>query len=149
MPSNSKVIAATLLVFTGIFYVMFYCMASLASGSFSLKPFNKRMPFDFNQCCFTTPAKHAHSFAMITTFLLSCVIFMLQLKEKLWDYVLSLIIIHVLVSSIVMQEFPRNWEWWTLLVSSGGVSILVGESFIYVRYKKNKNRTDKDKDPCT
>ena len=48
-----------------------------------------------------------------------------------WDYALSMIIIHAIVSIAVSGEFPTNWIWWvTVLPLAAGVS-LASEYSVY------------------
>lgn len=43
--------------------------------------------------------------------------------KRLWDYIASVCIIHVILSCVVSLDGPAEWEWWVTLVPSVAAGI--------------------------
>ncbi|XP_019484381.1 PREDICTED: transmembrane protein 244 [Hipposideros armiger] len=50
--------------------------------------------------------------SMEVTYFVCGLVFILVVEEWVWDYAISVIILHVAITSTVMLEFPLTSHWW-------------------------------------
>ncbi|XP_014668578.1 PREDICTED: transmembrane protein 244-like isoform X1 [Priapulus caudatus] len=121
----------------GAFYIIYYCVGSLAFGAYSLQHFDGKIPFDFNtwvdymECCKGyTSSELVNLISLMLTYFVLPFVLVTFIRHALWDYILTVTTIHVAVSSLVMLEFPLNWNWWASLGIASLFCICIGESLL-------------------
>ncbi|KAI9533325.1 hypothetical protein NQZ68_025719, partial [Dissostichus eleginoides] len=99
-----------------IFYSLFYMIGSVCFGAFRLDNFDGLIPFDFK----TEPAESNSKYlvnllSLELTYFCSGLLFAAVVKRRVWDYALTVTLLHVIITSLVMLEFPTVWQWWLAL----------------------------------
>ncbi|XP_014668579.1 PREDICTED: transmembrane protein 244-like isoform X2 [Priapulus caudatus] len=87
----------------GAFYIIYYCVGSLA---------------------------FVNLISLMLTYFVLPFVLVTFIRHALWDYILTVTTIHVAVSSLVMLEFPLNWNWWASLGIASLFCICIGESLL-------------------
>nr|XP_013814365.1 PREDICTED: transmembrane protein 244 [Apteryx mantelli mantelli] len=71
------------------------------------------------------------------TFFICGLLFALVVEEWVWDYAVTVTIIHIIITSVVMSEFPLMLHWW-LALGSGVISMICGGQILaYCLFKDN------------
>ncbi|XP_054903775.1 transmembrane protein 244-like isoform X3 [Poeciliopsis prolifica] len=81
-----------------------------------LDQFDGLIPFDFK----TEPAESNSKYlvnllSLELTYFCSGILFAAVVKRRVWDYALTVTLLHVMITSLVMLEFPTVWQWWLAL----------------------------------
>ncbi|CAM9576282.1 putative transmembrane protein 244 isoform X2 [Lampetra fluviatilis] len=115
-----------------IFYSAFYTVSSLCLGVFRMDKFDGLMPFDFNEPPSLKPSYIAILISTEVTFLLSGLLFAIVVRGWLWDYAVSVTVVHIITTCIVSLSFPLVWHWWAaigcglvLMATSGQLMALI------------------------
>ncbi|KAJ8373215.1 hypothetical protein AAFF_G00267070 [Aldrovandia affinis] len=116
--TDTKTILLRLGLCLVIFYTLYFMIGSVCFGAFRLEDFDGLIPFDFR----TEPTESSTKYlvnllSMELTFFCSGVLFAAVVKRCVWDYGLTVTLVHVLLTSTVMREFPLMWQWWLVLCS--------------------------------
>ncbi|KPP77526.1 transmembrane protein 244-like [Scleropages formosus] len=115
-----------------IFYTLYYMIGSVCFGAFRLDNFDGLIPFDFKIELTESNSKYlVNLLSMELTFFSSGLLFAAVVKRWVWDYALTVTVFHVLLTSIVMQEFPLVWQWWLALGSGLFLMICNGQLIAY------------------
>ncbi|XP_069479112.1 putative transmembrane protein 244 isoform X4 [Ambystoma mexicanum] len=61
--------------------------------------------------------------SMELTYFTCGLLFAAVVKRWVWDYAITVTVIHVAVTSAVMMEFPQIWQWW--LAIGCGVFLMI------------------------
>ncbi|XP_004587376.1 transmembrane protein 244 [Ochotona princeps] len=112
----SKVVLKNLLICVILFYTVYYVCLSLCCLTLKFYELDVLAPFDFK----TTPSWHSTNYKVLlvsteVTYFLCGLLFVLVVEEWLWDYAISVTILHVAITSAVMLEFPWTSHWWAAL----------------------------------
>ncbi|XP_078722695.1 putative transmembrane protein 244 isoform X1 [Lampetra fluviatilis] len=83
-----------------IFYSAFYTVSSLCLGVFRMDKFDGLMPFDFNEPPSLKPSYIAILISTEVTFLLSGLLFAIVVRGWLWDYAVSVTVVHIITTCI-------------------------------------------------
>ena len=44
---------------------------------------------------------------------------------RIWDYLVSLSLVHFAISCLAMLQFPTDWAWWvTIILATGGAMLI-------------------------
>uniref|UniRef100_A0A9L0IQH1 Transmembrane protein 244 n=1 Tax=Equus asinus TaxID=9793 RepID=A0A9L0IQH1_EQUAS len=110
----SKVVLQNLLICVILFYAVYY--AVLGMGCMTLKDLDVLAPFDFK----TNPSWLNTNYKVLlvsteVTYFVCGFLFVLVVEEWVWDYAISVTILHVAITSTVMLEFPLTSHWWAAL----------------------------------
>ncbi|XP_043973158.1 transmembrane protein 244-like [Gambusia affinis] len=129
---DSKTVLLNLLLCLLIFYSLFYMIGSVCFGAFRLDQFDGLIPFDFK----TEPAESNSKYlvnllSLELTYFCSGILFAAVVKRRVWDYALTVTLLHVIITSLVMLEFPTVWQWWLALVSGLFLMICNGQLIAY------------------
>ncbi|MGB0175830.1 MAG: fluoride efflux transporter CrcB, partial [Owenweeksia sp.] len=46
------------------------------------------------------------------------------LEQRLWDYSLTVMFIHIILTCLATLAFPTNWQWWLAVFIGGGLGSL-------------------------
>ncbi|XP_061109214.1 putative transmembrane protein 244 isoform X1 [Conger conger] len=126
--ADSKTVLLRLGLCVLIFYTLYYMVASVCFGAFRLQHFDGLIPFDFRTEPTESSAKYlVNLLSMELTFFCSGLLFAAVVQRWVWDYALTVTLVHVLLTCAVMQEFPVIWQWWLALGSGLFLMICNGQ----------------------
>ncbi|XP_005389357.1 PREDICTED: transmembrane protein 244 [Chinchilla lanigera] len=127
--SPSQVILQNLLFCVILFYTVYYASLSLCSLTLKVYELDVLAPFDFktNPSWLDTNYK-VLLFSTEVTYFFCGLLFALIVEEWVWDYAISVTVLHVLVTSAVMLEFPSTSHWWAAL---GMLELLCLDALMY------------------
>uniref|UniRef100_A0AAY5KM08 Transmembrane protein 244 n=1 Tax=Esox lucius TaxID=8010 RepID=A0AAY5KM08_ESOLU len=115
--ADTRTVLVHLLLCLVIFYSVYYMIGSVCFGAFRLEHFDGLIPFDFK----TEPTNLESNskylvnlLSMELTYFCSGLLFAAVVRW-VWDYALTVTLLHVLLTSLVMLEFPLVWQWWLAL----------------------------------
>ncbi|XP_041358077.1 uncharacterized protein LOC121374975 isoform X2 [Gigantopelta aegis] len=107
----------------GVFYAVYYAVGSLCFAGFKLQFFDGKIPFDFlswidlSLCCVKyTSEQIVNLLSMLLSFSICGFIYGILVPNWIWDYAVTVTIIHILMCCLVMLNFPLNWSWWVCLM---------------------------------
>ncbi|XP_019375842.1 PREDICTED: transmembrane protein 244 isoform X1 [Gavialis gangeticus] len=95
-------------------------------------------PFDFK----TNPSWINPNYLVLLvsleiTYFICGLLFALVVEEWVWDYAITVTVIHIIITSFVMSEFPLMLHWW-LALGAGLISMICGgEILAYCLFKDN------------
>ncbi|KAJ7373866.1 hypothetical protein OS493_009188 [Desmophyllum pertusum] len=142
MAEDTRVICCNLCIVLPLFFIVYYMAASLLSGAFKISDFDGKTPFDFKNCCSIKDNKNLVTLlSMLLTYIITTVIIIIFLRKKVWDYAITLGLVHLVLSCAVMQAFPTNWEWWIAFLSSVLFMAVLGELVIRCFFKENSGNS--------
>ncbi|KAI3361026.1 hypothetical protein L3Q82_013225, partial [Scortum barcoo] len=138
-----------------IFYSLFYMIGSVCFGAFSgcwqqfyllslpsfrLDHFDGLIPFDFK----TEPAESNSKYlvnllSLELTYFCSGLLFATVVRRRVWDYAVTITLVHVMITSLVMLEFPMVWQWWLALGSGLFLMICNGQLIAYFTCQSEQN----------
>uniref|UniRef100_U3KN13 Transmembrane protein 244 n=1 Tax=Oryctolagus cuniculus TaxID=9986 RepID=U3KN13_RABIT len=112
----TKVVLQNLLICVILFYTVYYVSLSLCCLTLKVCELDVLAPFDFK----TTPSwLNTHYKVLLVstevTYFVCGLLFVPVVEEWLWDYAISVTILHVAITSAVMLEFPLTSHWWAAL----------------------------------
>ncbi|XP_076463326.1 putative transmembrane protein 244 [Babylonia areolata] len=125
------------------FYAAYYIISSLCFALYRLDHFDGKIPFDFEtwlkipDCCVHLSAEETVNFiSMEVSFAVSGVVFAVVVRERVWDYALTVTVVHTALSCLVMLNFPLNWSWWVCYAVALVLMVVIGELVaVVVRWK--------------
>ncbi|XP_057691159.1 transmembrane protein 244-like [Corythoichthys intestinalis] len=113
---DSKTVVFNLLLCLLIFYALFYMIASVCFGAFRLDNFDGRIPFDFKTKLEDSTSKYlVNLLSLELTYFCCGLLFAAVVKKRVWDYAFTVTLLHIIITSLVMLEFPLTWQWWLAL----------------------------------
>uniref|UniRef100_A0A8D2JKR0 Transmembrane protein 244 n=1 Tax=Sciurus vulgaris TaxID=55149 RepID=A0A8D2JKR0_SCIVU len=112
----SKVVLQNLLTCLILFYTVYYVSLSMCCLTLQVYELDVLAPFDFK----TNPSWHDTNYKVLlfsteVTYFVCGLLFVLVVEEWVWDYAISVTILHVAITSTVMLEFPLTSHWWAAL----------------------------------
>ncbi|XP_040305170.1 putative transmembrane protein 244 [Herpailurus yagouaroundi] len=134
----SKVVLQNLLICVILFYTVYYAVLGMCCMMLKVYELDVLAPFDFK----TNPSWLNTNYKVLlistqVTYLVCGLLFVLVVEEWVWDYAISVTILHVAITSTVMLEFPLTSHWWAAL-GSGLISMICGgQAFAYCLFKDN------------
>ncbi|XP_016893716.1 transmembrane protein 244-like isoform X2 [Cynoglossus semilaevis] len=98
---DSKTVLLNLLLCLLIFYSLFYMIGSVCFGAFRMDHFDGLIPFDFK----TEPADSNSKYlvnllSLELTFFCSGLLFAAVVRRRVWDYALTVTLLHVGITSL-------------------------------------------------
>lgn len=129
---DSKTVFFNLLLCLLIFYCLFYMIGSVCFGAFRLNKFDGLIPFDFKSEPNESNSNYLVNLVSLElTYFCSGILFAAVVKRRVWDYALTVTLLHVLITSLVMMEFPLVWQWWLALGCGLFLMICNGQLIAY------------------
>ncbi|XP_070317702.1 putative transmembrane protein 244 [Odocoileus virginianus] len=112
----SKVVWRNLLVCVILFYAVYYVVLGVCCVMLKVYELNVLAPFDFK----TNPSWLNTNYKVLlvsteVTYFVCGLLFVLVVEEWVWDYGISVTILHVAITSTVTLEFPLTSHWWAAL----------------------------------
>ncbi|XP_075764922.1 putative transmembrane protein 244 isoform X1 [Pelodiscus sinensis] len=140
--SGIKTILIHLLLCLVTFYTVYYMIGSICSGAFRLDTFDGLIPFEFNtEPSHSNPKYLVNLLSMELTYFASSLLFAILLKRWLWDYAITVTLVHVALTSVVMKQFPLVWHWWLALGSGLFIMICNGHLVTHFACSDSSNLT--------
>ncbi|XP_006005440.1 transmembrane protein 244 isoform X2 [Latimeria chalumnae] len=107
-------------------------IGSVCFGAFGLDNFDGLIPFDFK----TEPSQSNSRYlvnllSMELTYFTSGLLFAAVVKRWVWDYAITVTLIHIALTFAVMTEFPLVWQWWLAIGSGLFLMICNGQLVAY------------------
>uniref|UniRef100_A0ABM5G5N8 Transmembrane protein 244 n=1 Tax=Pogona vitticeps TaxID=103695 RepID=A0ABM5G5N8_9SAUR len=136
--AETKVVLCNLLACVVIFYSVYYVVLCCCFTAFRLQMLDGLAPFDFKTApSWINPYYLVLLMSVEITYFVSGLLFVLVVEEWVWDYAITVTIIHIMITSVVMSEFPWMFHWWAAL-GSGLVSMVCGgQCLAYYLFKDN------------
>ncbi|XP_054850556.1 transmembrane protein 244 [Eublepharis macularius] len=136
--AETKVILLNLLICVIIFYSVYYVVLCICFTAFRLQMLDGLAPFDFK----TNPSWLNPNYLVLLvsleiTYFMSALLFVLVVEEWVWDYAITVTVIHIAITTAVKSEFPMMLHWWVALGSGLISMICVGQSLAYYLFKDN------------
>ncbi|XP_052640264.1 transmembrane protein 244 isoform X1 [Harpia harpyja] len=142
--AETKVVLVNLLICVVVFYTVYYVVLSVCFAVFKIKMLDGLGPFDFKTSpSWINPYYLVLVISLEITFFICGLLFALVVEEWVWDYAVTVTIIHITITSVVMSEFPLMLHWWLALViyflsGSGVISMTCGGQILaYCLFKDN------------
>ncbi|KTG03223.1 hypothetical protein cypCar_00025739, partial [Cyprinus carpio] len=116
------------------FYSLYYIVVSLCIGILRVEEVDSLLaPFDYTtQPSWQSPKYLVSVISTEVTYVLGGLIFVWIVEECVWDYAITVTLLHVALTVAVMADFPSTEHWW----------IALGESRAVVRPKLRRNFPD-------
>ncbi|XP_006813806.1 putative transmembrane protein 244 [Saccoglossus kowalevskii] len=137
------------------FYCAFYFTATVVFGAFRLQKFDGTIPFHyesfddkfyqlvpFNQSAWTSQPFLSDIIALESTYFISTWVYIAYLDSWLWDYALTVTVIHCAIVCAVNVTFPLIWEWWVCVCIGLIFMMVVGESIKACVRQRKKGKFD-------
>uniref|UniRef100_A0A3P8P3T5 Transmembrane protein 244 n=1 Tax=Astatotilapia calliptera TaxID=8154 RepID=A0A3P8P3T5_ASTCA len=97
-----------------------------------LDHFDGLIPFDFKTEPTESNSKYlVNLLSLELTYFCSGLLFAAVVRRRVWDYALTVTLVHVMITSLVMLEFPTVWQWWLALGSGLFLMICNGQLIAY------------------
>eukprot|EP00062_Callorhinchus_milii_P013975 gi/632962759/ref/XP_007897498.1/ PREDICTED: transmembrane protein 244 [Callorhinchus milii] len=136
--TDIKIILLQLLICLVTFYGVYYAVGSICFETFRLDTFDVLIPFDFK----TEPSWLSKRYLVNlvsteVTFFTCGLLFAGVVKEWVWDYAITITLVHIAVTSAVMAEFPCVWHWWLAVGCGLLIMICSGQLLAHFAFKDN------------
>ncbi|KAM4772846.1 putative transmembrane protein 244 [Rhinophrynus dorsalis] len=136
--SETKIVLQNMFICGTVFYTVYYLLHTICFKVFGLNSFDELGPFDFK----TTPSwlnkKYlANIISLEATYIFCGPIFVFVVEEWIWDYACTVTVIHVIITAIVMLEFPLAAHWWMALGTGLTIMICEGQILAYLLFRNN------------
>ncbi|KAK1171572.1 transmembrane protein 244 [Acipenser oxyrinchus oxyrinchus] len=137
--ADIKTVFLNLLMCVVIFYAVYFIAVSLCIGGFRIEDIDSLLaPFDFKTSPSWTNSKYVvNLISAEVTFFISGLMFALIVEEWVWDYAITVTLIHVGLTTVVMSEFPSADHWWISIGSGLSVMAFGGQLLAYKLFKNN------------
>lgn len=127
----TKTILKNLGIIITLFYVTFYLLCLITLSGFKVNVKHVGMgPFDWKHCGFSDGRDIAGWLSLVLNFGVFgsfLVFFVARCSSRSWDYVITLGILHWILTMIVSRSFPTNWIWWVSLIVAVIISTVLAE----------------------
>nr|XP_060611046.1 putative transmembrane protein 244 [Anolis sagrei ordinatus] len=136
--AETKVVLLNLLICVIIFYLVYYVVLCICFTTFRLQMLDGLAPFDFKtKPSWINPYYLVLLVSLEITYFISGLLYVLVVEEWVWDYAITVTIIHIAVTSAVMSEFPLMMHWWAAL-GLGLISMICGgQCLAYYLFRDN------------
>ncbi|KAK2516496.1 hypothetical protein Q9233_013621 [Columba guinea] len=115
-----QVVLVNLLICMVVFYTVYYVVLSVCFAVFKIKMLDGLAPFDFKtNPSWINPYYLVLVISLEITFFICGLLFALVVEEWVWDYAVTVTIVHIIITSVVMSEFPLMLHWWLALGGTG------------------------------
>ncbi|XP_028997090.1 transmembrane protein 244 isoform X3 [Betta splendens] len=101
------------------FYSLYYIAVSLCIGLLRVHEINSLLaPFDYTtQPSWQNPKYLVGVISTEVTYILGGLVFAWIVEEWVWDYAITVTLLHVAMTVAVMSDFPSAEHWWIALDS--------------------------------
>ncbi|XP_069463483.1 putative transmembrane protein 244 [Ambystoma mexicanum] len=136
--AETKTVLQNLLMCLTVFYTVYYLVLGICFVTFRLQIYDGLAPFNFKTNPSWANAKYIVGLISLeATFFICGLLFAIIVEEWIWDYAITITVIHIIACSSVMQEFPKMAHWWVALGSGLFSMISGGQILAYILFKDN------------
>ncbi|KAM8725727.1 putative transmembrane protein 244 isoform 3-T3 [Acanthopagrus schlegelii] len=135
----NKVVLQNLLMCMVCFYSLYYIAVSLCIGLLRVHEINSLLaPFDYTtQPSWQNPKYLVGVISTEVTYLLGGLVFAWIVEEWVWDYAITVTLLHIAMTVAVMSDFPSAEHWWIALGSGLVMMIFGGQLLAYKLFRSN------------
>ncbi|XP_044025762.1 transmembrane protein 244 isoform X1 [Siniperca chuatsi] len=137
--TDIKVVLQNLLMCMVCFYSLYYIAVSLCIGVLRVHEINSLLaPFDYTtQPSWQNPKYLVGVISTEVTYVLGGLVFAWIVEEWVWDYAITVTLLHVAMTVAVMSDFPSAEHWWIALGSGLVMMIFGGQLLAYKLFRSN------------
>ncbi|KAK6295150.1 hypothetical protein J4Q44_G00343760 [Coregonus suidteri] len=137
--SETWIVLQNLLMCMISFYAVYYIVVSLCIGILRVHEVDSLLaPFDYTtQPSWQSPKYLVTVISMEVTYLLGGLIFAWIVEEWVWDYAITVTLIHIGLTVAVMSDFPSTEHYWIALGSGLVMMIFGGQLLAYKLFRNN------------
>ncbi|KAF0023292.1 hypothetical protein F2P81_023922 [Scophthalmus maximus] len=134
-----NVVLQNLLMCMVCFYSLYYIVVSLCIGLLRVHEINSLLaPFDYTtQPSWQNPKYLVGVISTEVTYVLGGLVFAWIVEEWVWDYAITVTLLHVAMTVAVMSDFPSAEHWWIALGSGLVMMIFGGQLLAYKLFRNN------------
>ncbi|XP_048413734.1 transmembrane protein 244-like isoform X5 [Stegostoma tigrinum] len=120
-----ETVLSNLLQCSLVFYTLYYMIGSVCFGAFRLDSFDGLLPFDFKTQAEKSISKYlVNLLSMELTYFTSGILFAIIVRKRVWDYSITVTLIHVILSSADAAR-PVEFLQQPFFVTHGFMSVFV------------------------
>uniref|UniRef100_A0A3P8YVW2 Transmembrane protein 244 n=2 Tax=Esox lucius TaxID=8010 RepID=A0A3P8YVW2_ESOLU len=137
--SETWVVLQNLLMCMVSFYAIYYIVVSVCIGVLRVHEVDSLLaPFDYRtQPSWQSPKYLVTVISMEVTYVLGGLIFAWIVEEWVWDYAITVTLIHIGLTVAVMSDFPSTEHYWIALGSGLVMMIFGGQLLAYKLFRNN------------
>ncbi|XP_053316243.1 transmembrane protein 244 [Spea bombifrons] len=150
--SETKIVFQNLFICTAVFYTIYYlshviCFIGVRVISrchpllhcmTSFENFDEFGPFDFKTNPSWSDKKYlVNLISLESTYIICGHLFVLIVEEWVWDYACTITVIHVIITTMVMMEFPFAIHWWITIGIGMVTMVFEGQILAYLFFRDN------------
>ncbi|XP_032399568.1 putative transmembrane protein 244 isoform X2 [Etheostoma spectabile] len=134
-----NVVLQNLLMCMVCFYSLYYIVVSLCIALLRVHEINSLLtPFDYTaQPSWQNPKYLVGVISTEVTYVLGGLVFAWIVEEWVWDYAITVTLLHVAMTVAVMSDFPSAEQWWLVLGSGLVMMIFGGQLMAYKLFRSN------------
>ncbi|XP_074471716.1 putative transmembrane protein 244 isoform X1 [Sebastes fasciatus] len=138
-PSDTLVVLQNLLMCMVCFYSLYYIVVSVCIGLLRVHEINSLLaPFDYTtQPSWQNPKYLVGVISTEVTYVLGGLVFAWIVEEWVWDYAITVTLLHVAMTVAVMSDFPSAEHWWIALGSGLVMMIFGGQLMAHKLFRSN------------
>nr|XP_020459259.1 transmembrane protein 244 isoform X1 [Monopterus albus] len=135
----TQVVLQNLLMCMVCFYSLYYIMVSLCIGLLRVHEINSLLaPFDYTtQPSWQNPKYLVGVISTEVTYVLGGPVFAWIVEEWVWDYAITVTLLHIVMTVAVMSDVPSAEHWWIALGSGLVMMIFGGQLLAYKFFRSN------------
>ncbi|XP_074471717.1 putative transmembrane protein 244 isoform X2 [Sebastes fasciatus] len=133
------VVLQNLLMCMVCFYSLYYIVVSVCIGLLRVHEINSLLaPFDYTtQPSWQNPKYLVGVISTEVTYVLGGLVFAWIVEEWVWDYAITVTLLHVAMTVAVMSDFPSAEHWWIALGSGLVMMIFGGQLMAHKLFRSN------------
>ncbi|XP_035851182.1 transmembrane protein 244 [Sander lucioperca] len=133
------VVLQNLLMCMVCFYSLYYLVVGLCIALLRVHEINSFLtPFDYTtQPSWQNPKYLVGVISTEVTYILAGLVFAWIVEEWVWDYAITVTLLHVAMTVAVMSDFPSAEQWWIALGSGLVMMIFGGQLVAYKLFRSN------------
>ncbi|XP_067098413.1 transmembrane protein 244 [Osmerus mordax] len=137
--NDTWVVLQNLLMCMVTFYSLYYVTVSLCIGLLRVHEVDSLLaPFDYTtQPSWQSPKYLVSVISMEVTYVLGGLVFAWIVEEWVWDYAITVTLLHIAMTVAVMSDFPSTEHWWIALGSGLVMMIFGGQLLAYKLFRNN------------
>ncbi|CAH2249652.1 transmembrane 244 [Pelobates cultripes] len=136
--SETKVVFQNLFLCAAVFYTVYYLVYVICFIAIRLDSFDELGPFDFKTNPSWLNKKYlVNLISLESTFVICGPLFVVVVEEWIWDYACTITVVHVIITTMMMMEFPFTVHWWISLGIGLSTMICGGQILAYLLYRDN------------
>ncbi|XP_016295282.1 putative transmembrane protein 244 [Sinocyclocheilus anshuiensis] len=138
-PNDTWAVLQNLLMCMLCFYSLYYIVVNLCIGILRVEEVDSLLaPFDYTtQPSWQSPKYLVSVISTEVTYVLGGLIFAWIVEEWVWDYAITVTLLHVALTVAVMADFPSTEHWWIALGSGLLMMIFGGQLLAYRLFRSN------------